>query len=425
LVFIDIVDGADVRGWLEKTAKPALDALTARQDTIGVAATATTAFGARVFDVLSRAAARPSGLSTPLPDVTHQEAHDVLFYVFSLSDALVADFLRAINVPSVVRQMQLERGYQRANGREVFGQRDGQRNVVPKSDRAKVAFVGPNDAEPAWAVGGSYLAYIKIEQSISEWNKLDATQQEQIIGRRADGSRVDLPAGTPVEEEGAVAAGAQQPPLSSHVRHAGPRGNANEDAVRIFRRGTPYIECDDTGLVEGLHFVSYSHSVDDFLTILERWMLNAGFPAAGSGVDALIDPARGLTKFIKSGLYFAVPHDERFPGAGIFDEVGGRLVVRVFVNGPNGQPDTTASLEGATITVAFNGQSETGVTDAAGRALFTGLPVGVALTVTETLPPGGTTLTGGASLAITLDGCKAGLLTFTNSRPNPAGGYGA
>lgn len=74
----------------------------------------------------------------------------------------------------------------------------------------------------------------------------------------------------------------------------------------------------DGRLVEGLHFVSFQSDIANFLTILQRWMLNAAFPAAGTGVDALFD-ARKLASFVKGGLYFAVPQDERCVGAGMFD----------------------------------------------------------------------------------------------------------
>ena len=353
------------------------------------------------------------------------EAHDALFYVFSLSDALVADFLRAINTTGVVQTITIERGYQRSNDREVFGQLDGLRNVIPKSQRPQVAFVQADNLEPAWAIGGSYLAWVKIQQHVDKWSTLSTDQQAAIIGRRLDGSRLDLAAGTDPATEGPFASASPPPALCSHIRKAGPRG-PNQDPVRILRRGTPFIECSGGALIEGLQFVSYQASIDDFLTIFQRWMLNVDFPTAGAQLDSLFDPNNGLVTPLKGSLYFAVPHDDRFIGAGLFDPTGvSDLVIRLTMFDSNGQPDLSASLEGATFQIVdATGFSTTVTTDAAGRALAQGVPTGVALTVTETAAPANAQVSPGPSpQTITLDGCGPKELTFGNTHPSGTPGY--
>ena len=430
LIFVDLAAGVDVQTWLRDTATVAVQQLTAPLPELNTSvAVCTVGFGAGLFDKAGHAELRPAGLTASLPKVVPVENHDLVFYVFSLSDAVVADFLRAVATGPSVAKAEIERGYQRTNRREVFGQLDGLRNVVPKADRAKVAFIGDDEPEvPEWGRGGSYMAYLKIKQDVAAWQRMNADQQAAVIGRRLDGSRLDLPAGTAPEDEGTIATGAALPPVASHVRKAGPRGNPNEDAVRIFRRGTPFIECDASGaLTEGLQFVSYQASVDDFLTILQRWMLNPSFPTNGAQLDALF--TNNLATFLKGGLYFAVPEDDRFIGAGLFDAAGdsnGVLQIRVVVTDQSNQPDPMASLEGAAFTVAGpSGNLAITTTNAAGRATVEHLPVGVALTVTETAPPPGASLPSAPSQSITLERCKPELLRFLNPRSGTPDGYGA
>lgn len=423
LVFVDFADGADVKGWLENTATPAVQRLTCDQGELGRLATCTTGFGGSLFDKVNLANLKPSAVTSSLPASIPTESHDLVFYVFALSDALVADFLRSIDTPGVVKGVTLERGYQRGNHREVFGQLDGLRNI-PAVDRPGVAFVSDDDPEPDWARGGASMAYLKIQQHVDAWGNLSAEDQAAVIGRRPDGTRLDLPAGTDPTSEGQFTE-PNTPSPCAHVRKAGPRGGPTQDGVRIFRRGTPFIEADNGVLAEGLQFVSYQASVDDFLTILQRWMLNAGFPTSDAGVDSLLDPAKGLTSILKGGLYFAVPHDPRFIGAGLFDSADhGTIAVRLVVT-TDGASDPNASLEGAIITVANNGAViATATTDAAGHATFHHLPEGVVLTVTETSPPARAQIPDGqGAQTVTLHHCGTIVVTFTNTRPTGGGGY--
>jgi deferrochelatase/peroxidase EfeB len=429
LVFVDLAAGADVQTWLKEVATPAVNDLVSTQGSVGTAASCTIGFGSSLFDKAKTVAQRPQGLSTALPTEVPPDAHDLVFYVFSVSDAVVAEFLRALNVGSSGARMTLERGYQRADKREVFGQADGLRNVAP-ADRAAVAFIGDDQPqEPAWSRGGSYMAYLKIKQNVAAWTALSVDQQDQVIGRRVDGSRLDLPTGSDTTAEPPFA-DAATPAACSHVRKAGPRG-AQQEQVRIFRRGTPFIECTDGALIEGLQFVSYQASLDDFLTILQRWMLNPTFPTPTAGIDSLLDPAKGLTTFLKGGVYFAVPHDARFIGAGMFDTASGPvsgIIIHLVVQNATGAVDPMASLEGAIFQVAAADGAvlATLTTDAAGHAASPPLPTGVPLTVTQMTAPAGAQITPGPTpQLVTLERCEKALLTFTDTRTGTPGGYGA
>src|SRR5207302_2892203 len=91
--------------------------------------------------------------------------------------------------------------------------------------------------EPWWTANGTYLAYMRIGQNLDSFAALDTAGQEQIVGRAHDGRRLDLPAGTDPRAEPEFSSG--EPPTSSHVRKAGPRG-VDHDATLIFRRGLPF-----------------------------------------------------------------------------------------------------------------------------------------------------------------------------------------
>lgn len=450
LVFVDLTAAADPSSWLRDVVTPAVATLTsassasspssatsARSESespseadADAAAVCTVGFGSSLFDKAGTAAVRPAGLGSTLPAEVPVEGHDVVFYIFSTADAPVAAFLRTINTSSVAT-VQIERGYQRLGRTEVFGQPDGLRNVVPKSARSTVAFVqdGQPD-EPAWATGGSYMAYLKIQQDVTQWATLDPATRAQVIGRTEDGSRVDLGPGTSAEAEEQIAAGSMSPPPNSHIRKVGPHQNLEQDAVQILRRGTPYIESDAGNLLrEGLHFVSYQGDVSDFLTILQRWMLNPSFPTASTGADALFD-SRQLATFLKGGIYFAVPDGGQFIGAGMCDTPTahtGVLHLRLTVVDAAGVPDLTSSLEGATfqITLPDGAVQPPVTTNASGRATVPGLPTGVELSVTQTVPASGSGLQPPSTQPVTLERCEPATLRFVNTRTGPVGGYGA
>lgn len=165
-------------------------------------------------------------------------AQDLLFYIMTTSEAAAARFIEGL---SGTRNLGLvktsvERGFQREDGRELSGFKDGVRNV-PGNARRRVAFVNRDLApdEPHWAEDGTYMAYLKVRQDLDRFNALPVVDQEQIIGRRkTDGSRVDQQAGNDPRTEGEFAGPTPTP--NSHVRKTGPRG-ALHDRTLVFRRG--------------------------------------------------------------------------------------------------------------------------------------------------------------------------------------------
>jgi Dyp-type peroxidase family len=162
---------------------------------------------------------------------------DVLFYLMTTSEAVSVEFLDGLSQtrPIGLRRLEVERGFQRADAREMFGFLDGLRNV-PFHERFRTVFVNREVTadEPAWTEDGTYLAYMKIEQDLDLWRSISLEEQEQIIGRRkGDGSRLDLPPATKARSEPDFGSGVPSP--GSHVRKVGPRGEHAD--LKIFRRG--------------------------------------------------------------------------------------------------------------------------------------------------------------------------------------------
>jgi Dyp-type peroxidase family len=249
---------------------------------------------------------------------------DAMFYVASVFEARVNTFVSALaTMRPDVAGVTIDRGYQRLDDTEPFGYPDGVRNVVPRTARPGVVFVH-RDArhwdEPKWADGGTYMAFMRVLQRPEQFEALgDDATRDAVIGRRKDGSRLDLPAGSkPGRDEREP--GSELPP-ASHVRKAGPRGS--HDDVQIFRRGLPFIEADSAGRVAvGLNFCSFQASLAQFNVVFGDWMMNPQFPAltggGDAGVDALLNPARNITAIERAGFFFVPPHDERGLNAALF-----------------------------------------------------------------------------------------------------------
>lgn len=374
--------------------------------------TSTVAVGfAPAFFGLSADPAEPSEVpasfssDNPLPPVgaPQLDVH-IMFYVVSVFEARVNTFVsRLAEVGAGAHTITLERGYQRLDGTEPFGYQDGVRNALPKSDRTRFIFVhrdGLELDEPAWADGGTYMAYVKIRQHPAAFAQLlDDAARDQIIGRAKDGTRLDLVGRgiKPHEESADVPEGL---PPASHVRKTGPRG-AHDD-VQIYRRGLPYLETTSTGeLAIGLQFCSFQASLDQFDVIFNDWSLNTQFPppqgGAAGGTDALLDPAHGLVSLEKHGYFFVPPYNENGLAAALFPKQKkrqpkktGRLVVRKRITSP-AEPNRRFERHGFVFQVLDgNGQPVGGpfTTDSTGRAACpVQLEIGQPYTLREVATP--------------------------------------
>jgi Dyp-type peroxidase family len=338
--------------------------------------------------------------SGPLASLVAWDA-DVLFYVASIYEARANAFISQLaTLKPAVQRVMLERGYQRLDETEPFGYRDGVRNVMPRTDRPEVTFVhrdGGELDEPAWADGGSYMAYLKIRQFPDVFATLPPDQQDGAIGRRRDGTRLDLvDLGTQPDDEPAdVPVGL---PPASHVRKAGPRGP--HDDTQIFRRGLPYMETTDGELRVGLQFCSFQASLDQFDVLFNDWCLNSRFPVlpeGDPGVDVLLDPGRGLTAIERFGLFFVPPYQKGGLVAALFGDKRagrkpktGRLVVRKRVIDTT-DPNRRFERRGFRFQVVDDQGQVVGAefeSDSTGRAVFEGeLALDKTFTLQETFSP--------------------------------------
>lgn len=320
-------------------------------------------------------------------------AADVMFYVASVFEARVAHFIEQLEQTAPdVTAIHVERGYQRTDGTEPFGYADGVRNI-PRGQRSRHVFANAQRQadEPRWAIGGSYMTFMRIAQHRDAFRRLgDGAAQDAVIGRHRNGRRLDTPGVHPKREP------AEPPPNlppASHVRKAAPRGR--HDEVQIFRRGVPFLEAVSGGLRVGLHFASFQASLEQFDTVLNDWMLSPNFPSDGAGPDALLDPARGLTTTERVGVYFVPPHDSRYLAATMFDPPprrvrSGRVVVRKRVTDP-ADPSRRFERGGFVFRILDRSGQQVGdpfTTSSSGRAVFGGrLPLGQEFILEELSSP--------------------------------------
>jgi Dyp-type peroxidase family len=325
---------------------------------------------------------------------------DMVIYAMSRREALVANLLSFLaRNKGTISSVTTERGYQRADRREFFGFLDGLRNL-PRDQRRTVIRT-TEDIEPdgpPWAIGGTYLAYMKVLQNVPVAAQTGTSAMENVIGRRQDdGSRQDQPEHMDPREEPDFDPGGTVPGVGSHVRKAGPRGNDQRDGkdVFLFRRGVPFTElANDDTLETGLHFVGFARSLDYIKIVWNHWIMNPDFPVAGAGIDQLFQ--NNLINVIGGAFFFVPPDDRRFIGASIFlgpehaaSSHAAKVLVRKTILDQTGQP-TLKILSGFGFTIFDannNPVSQEFFTNSAGHAVSPELPLNQPLTLRETTNP--------------------------------------
>lgn len=396
------IDLVGVRSWLDKVDPLARGVREIRDANGDRAASVAVGFSPAFFGPVGAPrfpdVEPPAGFAAlpPVPAGPQVDA-DVVFYLMTTRESLAAQVIEGLwKMRPDVTSVLVERGFQRSDGTEPFGYKDGVRNVA-RNARGKVVYVDRDrfPEEPPWAENGTYLAFMRITQNVDMFNTIAPDEQDRIVGRTRDGRRLDLPIGSDTRTEPEMAP--DVPPLSSHVRHAGPRG-AGRDEIQIFRRGLPFIETGTDGTVRtGLQFASFQASLDHFRVVFNRWMLNRNFPPPGSGrQDELFE--RGLVTIDRWG-FFVVPGDSDAPlgtemlmpakDAKPHKPKTGKVAVRKRVLDSNGV-EADADLAGFSFQVVDVSGQPVGApftTNPAGHAMSDNLPTETDLVLQELPPP--------------------------------------
>jgi deferrochelatase/peroxidase EfeB len=229
-------------------------------------------------------------------------------------------------------------GFQRNDRRSWIDFHDGLSNLRSE-DREAVIAIDPG-ADEDWAVGGTYLAFLRLAVDLVGWRRLSRPDQELAVGRDklrgcpiaaiGEGGEPVTAAGCPVTgteiwEKANDAAFAEPPEVTdprvraSHVQRANHHQRPASDAGtrRIFRQGYEFMEWQEgaPGFRAGLNFVSFQDTPGRLLRMLTAggWLGGVTF----GGDEARLPELASLLSVYGAGIYFVAPvvAGETFPGA--------------------------------------------------------------------------------------------------------------
>jgi deferrochelatase/peroxidase EfeB len=178
--------------------------------------------------------------------------------------------------------------------RNLLGFKDGTANLPPGSPTLdEMVWVQPDDGEPDWAVGGTYLVVRTIRMFVEFWDRTALDEQQKIMGRT---KRTGAPLGMDREEDIPDYAGAQRDsiPVDAHIRLANPRTQGTL-ANRIFRQGWNYSRGFDPAgqLDQGLLFLAFQRD------------LGAGFMAVQARLNG--EPLEEYIRPEGGGFFYVLP----------------------------------------------------------------------------------------------------------------------
>lgn len=132
--------------------------------------------------------------------------------------------------------------------RNLMGFKDGtiNSNLHPPSNLDATVWAGAEG--PAWMRDGSYLVYRRIRMALEHWDRVPATQQEQVFGRTklAGAPLGESTESDPLDLSKKDRAGQPLIPLDAHVRLAAPESNKGAVILRrafSYNNGTtPFVE---------------------------------------------------------------------------------------------------------------------------------------------------------------------------------------
>ncbi|GAA3445338.1 iron uptake transporter deferrochelatase/peroxidase subunit [Planomonospora venezuelensis] len=168
--------------------------------------------------------------------------------------------------------------------RNLFGFKDGTRNIAGTDEAALDAHVWVGEEGPEWLRGGSYLVARRIRMHIETWDRTSLKEQEDIFGRT---KREGAPYGAAREHDPVPL---EKLPADSHVRLSHPDALGG---VTILRRGYSFTDgSDGLGRLEaGLFFLAYQRDPEKGFIPIQRALaardpLNEYIQHVGSGIWA-------------------------------------------------------------------------------------------------------------------------------------------
>jgi deferrochelatase/peroxidase EfeB len=228
-------------------------------------------------------------------------------------------------------------GFQRNDRRSWIDFHDGLSNLRSEDRESVIVIEAGTDRD--WAVGGTYLAFLRLAVDLPAWRTLDRGEQELAVGRdKLTGCAItDLDGDRPQTDPGCPVAGTQiwespndadfaEPPSvddpllrGSHVQRANhhQRPASDPGTRRIYRQGYEFMEWSSTapGFRLGLNFVSFQDTPARLLRMLTAggWLGGTNF---GGDEERRPELARLLTVYA-AAVYFVPPvvAGEAFPGA--------------------------------------------------------------------------------------------------------------
>lgn len=192
--------------------------------------------------------------------------HDVNF---SLAQAALSSFGAAITVEEETH------GFRWVEDRDLSGFVDGTENPQGEK-RQQVAIIA--DGEDA---GGSYVFTQRWQHNLKQWQRLDVSKQEQVMGRtKVSNEELD----------------SETRPEASHVSRVDLKEHGQ--GLKILRQSLPYGTASGTN---GLFFIAYCATLHN----IEQQLLNM-FGETDGKYDAMLRFTKPVT-----GSYFFAPSVER------------------------------------------------------------------------------------------------------------------
>ncbi|KUH64317.1 peroxidase [Mycolicibacterium novocastrense] len=234
----------------------------------------------------------------------------VIFALRQLMRRARSDLVMRWMVDGYARGIGAGRASEAATPRNLLGFKDGTANLDVDDGAVmdRHVWVGPQDGEPEWAVGGSYQAIRIIRMFVEFWDRTQLVEQEALIGRsKLSGAPLGL-SGEFTDPDYPEDPDGKRIPLTAHIRLANPRTPETDENL-ILRRGFNYSRgFDGAGrLDQGLAFIAYQRSLEKgFLTVQRR--------LAGEPLEEYILPVGGGFFFILPG----VTGPDRFLGDQLF-----------------------------------------------------------------------------------------------------------